>query len=87
MTGMGAALMMAHRDNLRRYCQLLATDLTDVERDLIHRRIAETRLDLDRLERERARDADTSSDQSVSAAPASCEPHTTCAIGSSVKPV
>jgi hypothetical protein len=40
----------AHRKNLVRYCQLLATDLTELERDFIHRRIAETRRALDQLE-------------------------------------
>jgi hypothetical protein len=40
----------AHRMNLKRYCQLLATDLTELERDFIHRRIAETRRALDQLE-------------------------------------
>lgn len=50
MTGMHAALISAHRANLRRYCTLLATELTESEREYIHRRIAETRLQLDRLE-------------------------------------
>jgi len=50
MTATSAAID-AHRKNLRRYCQLLATDLTDLEREFIHRRIAETERALDRLER------------------------------------
>jgi hypothetical protein len=50
MTGMGAAIVEAHRKNMRRYCQLLATELTESERDFIHRRIAETRLAIDQLE-------------------------------------
>jgi hypothetical protein len=49
MTGTRAAID-AHRRNLVRYCQLLATDLTELERDFIHRRIAETRRALDQLE-------------------------------------
>ena len=49
MTDMHAAAINAHRANLERYCRLLATDLTDMERDFIHRRIAQTRLQLDRL--------------------------------------
>ena len=44
-----AALIKAHRNNLERYCRLLATNLTDLERDYIHRRIAETQRELDRL--------------------------------------
>jgi hypothetical protein len=50
MTEMHAALISAHRANLRRYRTLLATELTESEREYIHRRIAETRLQLDRLE-------------------------------------
>ena len=50
MTATSAAID-AHRKNLIRYCQLLATDLTDLERDFIHRRIAETRRALEQLER------------------------------------
>ncbi|HKS62891.1 MAG TPA: hypothetical protein VJT13_14410 [Xanthobacteraceae bacterium] len=50
MTGMHAALIRAHRAALHRYCGLLATDLTQLEREYIHRRIAETRLQLERLE-------------------------------------
>ena len=45
------AAIEAHRKNLIRYCQLLATDLTELERDFIHRRIAETRAALEQLER------------------------------------
>ena len=39
MTATSAAID-AHRKNLVRYCQMLATNLTDLERDFIHRRIA-----------------------------------------------
>ena len=53
MTEVHAALTSAHRANLRRYCRLLATNLTELERDFIHRRIAETRRLLDQLEVER----------------------------------
>lgn len=49
MTATSAAID-AHRRNLVRYCQLLATDLTDLEREFIHRRIAETRRALEQLE-------------------------------------
>jgi hypothetical protein len=52
MTEVKAALTSAHRANLRRYCRLLATNLTDLERDFVHRRIAETRRLLDQLEAE-----------------------------------
>jgi hypothetical protein len=29
-----------HRRNIERYCRLLATDLTDLERQYLHKRIA-----------------------------------------------
>lgn len=44
----------AHRNNLERYCRLLAMELTDLERAFLHRRIAETRLALDELTNTRA---------------------------------
>ena len=49
MTATTAAIA-AHRTNLVRYCQLLAIDLTDTEREFLHRRIAETRRALEQLE-------------------------------------
>jgi len=49
MTATSAAIN-AHRQNLIRYCQLLAIDLTEAEREFIHRRIAETRRALEQLE-------------------------------------
>jgi hypothetical protein len=48
---MTEALREAYRNNLRRYCQLLTTDLTGLEREYLHRRITETRLALERLDR------------------------------------
>jgi hypothetical protein len=50
MTAMSAALLQAYQANLARYCQLLSTDLTNDERCDLHRRIAETRRAIDRLE-------------------------------------
>jgi hypothetical protein len=52
-------LIAAHHRNINRYCRLLATQLTDLEREYIYRRIAETNCDLDdllrRLDQERRR--------------------------------
>jgi hypothetical protein len=54
-----------HRANLGRYSRLLATQLTDTEREYIHRRIAEEHSTLIKLEAEhlaqsvRAADPDT----------------------------
>ena len=39
----------AHRANIKRYCRLLATELTEMERTFVHRRIAEERLALEQL--------------------------------------
>jgi hypothetical protein len=47
---MNQALLEAHRNNLNRYCRLLASELTPLERDYLHRRIAETRAAIDDLE-------------------------------------
>jgi hypothetical protein len=44
-----AADIRAHQQNLDRYCRLLATDLTDIERQFLHERIAQERLELEQL--------------------------------------
>jgi hypothetical protein len=56
MTDFWGIKAKAHRANLDRYCRLLATPLTDVERAFIHKRIAEERTALEELE---ATSADT----------------------------
>lgn len=43
------ALIRSHRSNLARYRRLLATHLTELERDYINRRIAEERDALQQL--------------------------------------
>jgi hypothetical protein len=40
-----------HRQNIERYCRLLATELIELERQYLHKRIAEEYAQLDRLER------------------------------------
>ena len=50
MTDQHAARIRAHRQNIQRYCRLLTGHLTDVERQFVHKRIAEERLELERLE-------------------------------------
>jgi len=45
-----AKVIEAHHANLRRYCQILAAELTDLEREFLHRRIAETQKAIERLE-------------------------------------
>lgn len=39
-----------HRRNIERYCRLLATELTDLERQYLHKRIAEEHAQLEQLE-------------------------------------
>src|SRR5262249_44661889 len=41
-----------HRRNIERYCRLLATDLTELERQYLHKRIAEEHAQLEQLEKE-----------------------------------
>jgi hypothetical protein len=43
------ATMQSHRRNIRRYSRLLSTPLTDLERQYLHRRIAEEQAELERL--------------------------------------
>jgi hypothetical protein len=43
------ARMRTHRRNIQRYGRLLATELTDLERQYLHRRIAEEQSELERL--------------------------------------
>ena len=45
------AQMLGHRRNIERHCRLLATELTDLERQYLHKRIAEEHAQLERLEK------------------------------------
>ena len=45
------AKMRGHRRNIERYCRLLATELTDLERQYLHKRIAEEHAELERLKK------------------------------------
>jgi hypothetical protein len=55
------------QNNIDRYCRLLATELTDTERDYIHKRIAKERTDLERLV-QAARSRDTGAPDAFMAA-------------------
>jgi hypothetical protein len=48
------AKMRGHRRNIARYCRLLATELTDLERQYLHKRIAKEHAQLKRLEKSEA---------------------------------
>lgn len=45
------AQVRRHRQNIERYSRLLATELTDLERQYLHKRIAEEYAQLKRLEK------------------------------------
>jgi hypothetical protein len=51
MVDLRTATMQGHRQNIERYCRLLATDLTDLERQYLHKRIAEEHAQLQGLEK------------------------------------
>jgi hypothetical protein len=46
-----AGQIRGHRQNIDRYCRLLATELTDIERQYLHKRIAEEHAQLERLKK------------------------------------
>jgi beta-xylosidase len=46
---MRAKKILGHQRNIQRYCRLLATHLTDLERQYLHKRIGEENAALDRL--------------------------------------
>jgi hypothetical protein len=54
------ARMRGHRQNIERYCRLLASELTDLERQYLHKRIAEEYAQLERLERAKQNSSQTS---------------------------
>jgi hypothetical protein len=45
------ALVRRHQQNIKRYCRLLATELTDLERQYLHKRIAEEYAQVKQLEK------------------------------------
>jgi hypothetical protein len=46
------ARLRAYRNNIHRYRRLLGTQLTDIERDYVHRRLAEAQREMDELSAE-----------------------------------
>jgi hypothetical protein len=51
MIDFNTAQVRGHRRNIERYCRLLATELTDLEREYLHKRIAEEHTQLEQLEK------------------------------------
>jgi hypothetical protein len=52
------AKIQSHRANLQRYARLLATQLTELEREYLHKRIEEERAEVASLDLERAAKAE-----------------------------
>jgi hypothetical protein len=50
MIDFGTAKILSHRQNIQRCVTLLATELTELERQYLHKRIAEERVELERLQ-------------------------------------
>jgi hypothetical protein len=50
MTDFRTAKILGHRRNIQRYARLLATELTELERQYLHKRIAEEQAALERLQ-------------------------------------
>ena len=53
-----ATQVRGHRRNIERYCRLLATDLNELERQYLHKRIAEEHAQLERLEKRQGKRED-----------------------------
>ena len=51
MVDLRTAKILGHRRTIERYCRLLATELTELERQYLHKRIAEEHVQLERLEK------------------------------------
>jgi hypothetical protein len=49
MIDFNTARVRRHRQNIERYCRLLGTELTDLERRYLHKRIAEEYAQLEQL--------------------------------------
>ena len=48
MRDLRAAKILSYERNIQRYCRLLATELTELERQYMHNAIAEERAELER---------------------------------------
>jgi hypothetical protein len=50
MTDFRSAKILRHRRNIQRYARLLATALTELKRQYLHKRIAQEQAELERLQ-------------------------------------
>jgi hypothetical protein len=48
MQDLRAAKIVSHRRNIQRYSRLLATDITELDRDYLHKQIAQEGTELER---------------------------------------
>jgi hypothetical protein len=62
-TDFRTAKILSHRRNIQRYGRLLATKLTDLERQYLHKRIAQEQAELERIERQEFQSAQSKSDE------------------------
>jgi hypothetical protein len=72
MNDLRNAKIVSHRRNIRRYCRLLATELTELERSYLHKRIAEEQAE---LERWMMQPAQHQSEEDTPIAAQAAEPH------------
>ena len=70
MHDLRAAKISSHRRNIQRYSRLLATDITELEREYLHKRIAEERAELARWEMQPVQDESEDAPAVVVAQPA-----------------
>jgi hypothetical protein len=59
MTEFNTARVRGHRQNIERYCRLLATELTDLERQYLHKRISEEYAQLEKLQKRQSESQET----------------------------
>ena len=52
MRDLRAAKILSHERNIQRYSRLLATEITELERQYLHKQIAEERAELERWSRQ-----------------------------------
>ena len=57
MRDLRAAKILGHERNIQRHCRLLATEITELERQYLHKQIAEERAELERWSRQQSEDA------------------------------
>ena len=57
--------ILRHKKNIDRYCRLLMTPLTNGEREYIHKRIAQERIELDCLTSPSTGSADLNTDRAA----------------------